>query len=289
MNKIHSIFFLLPVVIGSYSYQYSFSSSRGVIKPTIKKSNDPNNNTNTEKENSESNDSSSGKEDDLLLNIGTSLPFAVDYTYSDLLEYLKPGDIMYDEVGANILGYNTHHVAIIEGIFWDNTFNQYYVRTIEANPNTGVARGLLTPERFNDQKSIFRVLGASSSIINSAIQFCIDQLGEPYDLDIYRQHSESSSYGWYCSELVWAAYYNNTIDLDGNSLYGNGVLPEHIIQSSFTKTIMHYSYNTSFIINEYYHTFCCNGDQFVEPHNHDGDYFSIEQCTVCKHIFWPSC
>ena len=46
-------------------------------------------------------------------NIGTSLPYAVDYSNSQLLDYIKKGDILYDEVGSDLLVLPTGHVAIV--------------------------------------------------------------------------------------------------------------------------------------------------------------------------------
>lgn len=62
-------------------------------------------------------------------NIGTSLPYAVDYSNSNLLKYLKAGDILYEDTGFHGM---TGHMAIVEGIFYDETYNQEYIRLIEA-------------------------------------------------------------------------------------------------------------------------------------------------------------
>jgi len=50
-----------------------------------------------------------------------------------------------------------------------------------------------------------RVRDATPAVIARAIQFAKDQLGEPYQMT-YVEKDTQGLLGWYCSELVWAAY-----------------------------------------------------------------------------------
>ncbi len=161
--------------------------------------------------------------------------------------------------------------------------------TIEANPNRGVKRGYIDSVRFKDHKTILRVKNTTQAIISDAIYFCRQQLNKEYDLNIIRKHASINSGEWYCSELVWAAYKYNEQGIDLASGTQVAVTPRNIYDDSDTCRIIKYNTDTTFITNSANHTFCCDGDTFTEPHNHDGDYYSIEQCTICNHVFWPNC
>jgi uncharacterized protein YycO len=49
----------------------------------------------------------------------------------------------------------------------------------------------------------------------NAINFAEGQIGKPYNTR-HSKHSRFDSESWYCSELVWAAYLNQGIDIDRN-------------------------------------------------------------------------
>jgi len=68
-----------------------------------------------------------------------------------------------------------------------------------------------------------------------AIQFAKKQLGKPFqgewinkNFDPTDTSNDSLANNWYCSELIWAAYYNCNQNFSGNKLdnefiYGNGI------------------------------------------------------------------
>lgn len=91
--------------------------------------------------------------DEKWYDIDKTLPHTVDYSNCNLLDYVRAGDILFEENGGfGILG----HLALVEGIFYDETYKQNYIRVIEVVEN-GVTRGILTPSRFNIKKgSIYR-------------------------------------------------------------------------------------------------------------------------------------
>lgn len=82
-----------------------------------------------------------------------------------------------------------------------------------------------------------RVSGATSDIINEAVQFCRGEIGSSYILDLAKNTSSNET-DWYCSELVWAAYKNQGIDIEVGGLHGEpGITPHDILGSSKTYTV----------------------------------------------------
>ncbi len=208
--------------------------------------------------------------------IGQSLPHAVDYSESDLLKILKPGDIIYEAEGG---GGFTGHAALVEGTFYDAAYTQQYIRILES-VSCGVSRGLMTPTRFTEKKvSIFRLADADSSQINGAIDFFISQLGKTYLLSPVKKTS-SNSLGWYCSELVWASYYSQGINLfDSNDPI---VLPIDLTKYENATLIMDYRYPT--IISSRAntgHVLSCNNEEFLENHELQVSNECVDICKVC--------
>ena len=158
------------------------------------------------------------------------LTCSVHYEES-MLKNFKPGDIYYEAAGSSgIAG----HIAIVEGVYWDDNWAQAYIRLIEApGSNSPVQRTVFSPERFRQGDRLLRlkpeynllkrkkVNGQEKMIstIDYAIEFCRNQLGDGY-LFKPMQYPCTDASSWYCSELVWAAYYvasDHVIDLNTNS------------------------------------------------------------------------
>lgn len=166
---------------------------------------------------------------------GESLPVGINYHSSNFLTKLQNGDIIYEDTGGFGI---TGHIAIVEGIFYSDDFSQYYVRLIEAI-DVGVSRSILTPQRFEQKiDTAFRVENATDEEIDGAISFVVNQLGKPYEIALWKNADESNP-DWYCSELVWAAYYHQGIllDIDDNNNRGSAVLPKEMIQSPLVEQI----------------------------------------------------
>jgi uncharacterized protein YycO len=238
---------------------------------------------------SSSSSSSSGSGGPSEINIGTSLPYAINYSGTDLLKHVKKGDIFYDSTGADLLVMRTGHAAIVEGIFYDETYQQEYIRTIEANPSVHVARGVLSPSRFfKADNSILRVPSASSQQIDNAVSFAISQLGKKYDMyDIFpgdkKWCNDNTIDDWYCSELVWAAYIRQGIGLDIDQNYdgGNAIWPDELYKSPLTNTIMKNGLNTTVTAyNNQLHSINCDGYATFEKHEYIIDN---NRSIVCKH------
>lgn len=181
---------------------------------------------------SSSDSSSAGK---WYYNTGTSLPKDPDYSKHNLSSVLAKGDIIYEKNGGGGL---TGHIAIVEGRFYDSVRKKYYFRIIEAILPGGVVRSVLDDERVADKDvRIYRVKGATAEQKRNAIDFCISQLGKGYDLD-FRKDTSAKQKNWYCSELVWAAYKNQGINIDTDDFFTiPGVTPKDIISSPNTYKI----------------------------------------------------
>lgn len=75
-----------------------------------------------------------------------------------------------------------------------------------------------------------RVSRATTEMKRRAINYSIDQLGEPYNWNFFNKWATTT---WYCSQLCWRAYYEQGIDLE----YGNPfvITPADLIKSSETE------------------------------------------------------
>lgn len=176
--------------------------------------------------------SSGGAWYDYIGKQSVSLPQKADYSRYNILSTVQKGDVVSETKGlvASITG----HIAIVEGKFWDSAHSQYYIRTVEAN-GEGVVRGVLDDDRKDERgTNIYYVRTASSSQKNGAVSFCIGQIGKPYSLEfpLTQCSYSSSTSNWYCSELVWAAYYNQGINFNGSSIPMNIYLPRDLAASS---------------------------------------------------------
>lgn len=170
----------------------------------------------------------SSKSSKWYYNTGEKLPQEANYTKYNLLRIVEPGDIIYERRG----GYRiTGHIAIVEGIYYDTKYKQSYIRIIEATMN-GVCRSVLDDDRVDDKDvMILKVKGASKSNISGAIAFCKSQIGKKYYLD-FEKNTSTNEKNWYCSELVWAAYYNEGINIETTGKINEpGVTPRDIKRS----------------------------------------------------------
>ncbi len=157
-------------------------------------------------------------------NTGTSLPQMPHYSKYDLLYRLKVGDILFEANGGHGI---TAHIAIVEGKFYDYHLNTRYVRIVEAISD-GVVRSVVDDQRFDDRAVTILRTAEPFAIRRQAVDFCVSQIGKKYLLDFAKETSRDEP-DWYCSELVWAAYYNLGLDLETDSLLNEpGVTPRDI-------------------------------------------------------------
>lgn len=170
--------------------------------------------------------------DDWYFNTGTSLPQKAKYSSYNLLTTARKGDIIHEVKGD--AAFVLHHASIVEGIFWSSTYNQFYIRVIEAGLPK-VSRGVFDEERLANKEGTILRVSASEEQRNNAVVFCISQLGKAYALHTSKRSSASSD-SWYCSELVWAAYKNQGIELL-NSPAKETVLPDDLYSSNKTSIV----------------------------------------------------
>jgi uncharacterized protein YycO len=140
---------------------------------------------------------------------GTTLPQKANYSRLNLLSSVMSGDIIFELAGGY---YITNHAAIVEGIYYSATYAQYYIRIIEAI-EPGVCRSVLDDDRFiGKTDGVYRVNGTSSQK-SGAVIFAVGQLGDSYFFDGPLYDFTPGESSWYCSELVWAAYFNQGINI----------------------------------------------------------------------------
>lgn len=163
---------------------------------------------------------------------GTSLPANAEPNYDKyhLYDTVKKGDLIFESKGGFGI---TGHIAIVEGKYYDAAKNMNYIRIIEAI-DVGVVRSCLDDTRVDDKNvTLLRVSTANSDQVSNAVSFCVNQLGKKYSLDFGKDTSASEK-DWYCSELVWAGYKNQGIDIETDGWGEPGVTPRDIKNSSKT-------------------------------------------------------
>lgn len=173
-------------------------------------------------------------------NTGLTSPQKPNYSRYNLLNIVQKGDIIHESGNHTF-----HHAAIVEGIYYDWRYGQYYIRLIEVigystgtGEGDGVCRSILDDDRFDEREgTILRLKSAyyNESKVNSAIAFCVSQIGKSYSLGVLDNSYSSSEPDWYCSQLVWAAFYNQGINI--RTLDVVGIHPDEFLSSSKLETI----------------------------------------------------
>ena len=128
---------------------------------------------------------------------------------------IQPGDILYDPyawgVGHTGLYVGDNKVieaqGTIEGLKLGGQVNENDI-TMWDYPNRKNVYLLRVKKPANKTDEEWE------QIKNNAIQFAKEQKNKPYDWHWLSKSSDPNSSSWYCSELVWAAYYNQGIDLE---------------------------------------------------------------------------
>lgn len=119
----------------------------------------------------------------------------------------------------------TDHVAIVKDMY----------TVIEAHPDNP---GSVVAYRDNNWKTRYKkikglyVKGATTTQKTNAVKYAEAQLGDPYSLATTRWTEDK----WYCSKLVWRAWYNQGFDIEGRSYEPRGthVTPGDILDSPLT-------------------------------------------------------
>ncbi len=164
-------------------------------------------------------------------NTGTSCPSRINYTGTRLLSMASAGSILYESGGG--WGF-TGHIAIVEGRFYDASQKKYYIRLVEAIGD-GVVRSVLDSTRYQQRGGHLTLFASginiSSDVKKRAVDFAVSQLGKSYDLKLSRKGYSANQEGWYCSELVWASYYRQGVDIEKKGVSEPGITPRDIYNS----------------------------------------------------------
>ena len=169
-------------------------------------------------------------------NTGLNLPGQATFGRYLLLPNIRKGDILHEEAGFFGL---TGHSGIVEGKFFCTSRRIFFPRIIESI-DAGVVRSIIDDRRIDDRDGIIlRVSSATTTQIHNAVQFAVSQLGKPYPTitfwNLAGRNPAANSTTWYCSELVWAAFFHQNINIDGNT--SGTVWPRSIRDHSSTATI----------------------------------------------------
>lgn len=143
---------------------------------------------------------------------------------SSKISDLEPGDILF-----HISQYITIHCLIFKQYNFTNNMYEF----IEANSDHGVRRIFYSENTLNNTiiyKKFARVKNANSTQIQNAILFAESQMGKQFEWDMFfhdknyipNESKYPFSKTWYCTELVWAAYYNCNHTPD-EKIYGEGI------------------------------------------------------------------
>ncbi len=162
---------------------------------------------------------------------------------------------MYSGNGNNLdLGLlQVGDIIAVSGVKWgDGVLPGHYTHTaiyigggliVEAMPD-GVRYAYAYIVHGADDAAIVRV-NAPSWAKQAAADFCEAQVGKPYDYIwcTWIGGKDANSYYWYCSELNWAGYYHQGIDIDNNPgwswTYGYNVAPQEIPDDGDTWIVQH--------------------------------------------------
>jgi len=133
---------------------------------------------------------------------------------------IQPGDILYDvdstkhwEIGSFTLAIG--HIGMYVGDL-EIDGQVFHGQTIESNGSQGVHHEDIQNWDYRNNVYLLRV-DCSEGIKNAAIEFAREQLGESYewpDFLLVSKNPDPDSTHWYCSELVWAAYFNQGINIE---------------------------------------------------------------------------
>ena len=132
-----------------------------------------------------------------------------------LLQYIRPGDIIYQPNDS------LNHTLIVENVcvyyyYGDGGCKMgIYIRIIEATTIADpdhtlgkVIRSVFDEDSFYSGCKIYRVKGATTKQIGGAIDFAIGQLGKGYG---FSWGYDANNWWWYCSKLCAAAYMSQGI------------------------------------------------------------------------------
>lgn len=142
--------------------------------------------------------------------------------------YLEIGDILFCEWAYYNADPGWDHVAIYIG-------NNRFIEATAAGEGSVRVIELDWLTRYTKAICYGQVHTATMPQRLAAVAFAQSQLGKPYQyLDFSKfmmnrsKNPSPASQAWYCSELVWAAYHNQGINLDLKGVLWGPVMPSEI-------------------------------------------------------------
>lgn len=132
-------------------------------------------------------------------------PYKQGFSYTSL----KKGDLVFESKALAGIG----HIGIIINKYKSSESYGTYVQTVEAL-SSGVKYCFLDDLRIIDfGVSILRVVGYTTPKANAACVFAENQIGASYGNPLATTWQTTDSDHWFCSELVYAAWYRQGIDI----------------------------------------------------------------------------
>jgi uncharacterized protein YycO len=150
----------------------------------------------------------------MFFNSSGAINNQIDKKNESISKYVVPpsiqvGDIVFMEIDnyyCKIPGWD--HCGIYVG-------NNEFIHA-SGYLNCVVKQNISFFEQFDDVEIVYgKVITSNEEQRINAINFAEGQIGKPYNARESKNPSFDSQ-AWYCSELVWAAYLNQEIDLDIN-------------------------------------------------------------------------
>jgi parallel beta-helix repeat protein len=135
-------------------------------------------------------------------------PFG-NYSLEETLRWrrdIQSGDILYDRDSTINLGdfLEVGHVGIYVG----------NGEVVEAQ-SEGVQRNSIETWDYPNRDNVWLLrVNCSAEVKNAAVLFAEAQVGKSYDWRWVQKNNDPDSDSWYCSELVWAAYYNQGVNIE---------------------------------------------------------------------------
>ena len=220
--------------------------------------------------------SSSGS-DKYYYDIGNDPSQKPVYSKYSILQVAKKGDIILDKEGSWGL---TGHAAIVEGIFKSPKHGCYYVKLIEAVKPGGVCHGLLDDVRADERDSVlYKVFVASEEQKRKAVLFCYHEIGAKWGGDLSHNY-QAGQHWWLCSQLVWAGYKNQGIDIECNSSITPGAAPYDITERSEKTTKVELQRDYHPIKDGTYYITNCKSNLRLDVNGNIADSTQIQQYNV---------
>lgn len=210
-------------------------------------------------------------------NIGTDPNYKPSYSStSSILQVAQKGDVVLDKEGS--LG-KKGHAAIVEGKFWSSKQKCYYIRLIEAI-DQGVTYGLLDDIRALERDSVlYKVFVATDDKKAKAVEFCKDQIGDGW-WPVLSHDYDGDQVVWLCSQLVWAGYRNQGIDIECSGGGDNGVMPKDITVNSEKTTKVDIKADFHPIKDGTYYITNCKSNLRLDVNGNIADSTQIQQYGV---------